>query len=64
MPWPALPLWPRLYEMKRLKDVDVEAKEILKFEFGTKDFNLYDPHGIFKNHCAKFYYPWIHNTFH
>ena len=63
-PWPTLPLQIWLYEIKSLKDVDVEAKEILKFEFGIKDFNLYDTHGICKNHCVKVYYPWIHGTFH
>lgn len=44
--------------------MDAEAKEILKFEFGTKYFNLFEPHGICKNHCAKVHYPWIHGTFH
>lgn len=34
------------------------------FGFGTKIFNLYDPHYICKNHFAKVYYPWIHGTFH
>ena len=62
-PWPALLLWIRLYEIKSLKDADVEAKEILKFMFGTKAFNPYDPHVICKNHYGKVYYPWIHRTF-
>jgi len=63
-PWPTLPLWIGLYEIKILKDVDGEAKEIVKFDFETKDFNPYDPHGICKNHCKKVYYPWIHGTCH
>lgn len=63
-PCPALPLLFRLYESKSLKYVDFVAKEILKFEFSTKDSNPYDTHGIFKNHYAKAYYPWIHATFH
>lgn len=50
-----------MYEINKLKDADAEAKEIVKFEFGAKDFNPYDPHGISKNHCAKVYYPLIHN---
>jgi len=45
-PCPTFPLPIRLYVIKILKDADCEAKEILKFEFGTKDFNLYDPHSI------------------
>lgn len=63
-PWPILPLLIKLYEIKNLKDVDVEAKEILKFKFKTKYFILYDPHNICKNHYARLYYPWIHETFH
>jgi len=62
--WLTLPLRIGLYEIKILKDADAEAKEILKFEFDTKYFNMYDPCGIFKDHCAKVYYPWIHRTFH
>ena len=63
-PWPALPLRIGLYEIKRLKDADVKAKDIEKFEFGTKDYNPYKPHCICENHYAKVYYPWIHGTFH
>jgi len=44
--------------------VDVEAKEIAKLEFDTKDFNPYDPHGNCKYHCAKVFYPWIQRTCH
>ena len=51
MPWPTLPLWIRLYEINSLKDADVEAKDIVKFDFSTKDFNPYDPHGICEDHC-------------
>lgn len=61
-PWTTLPLRIGLYEIKSLKDVDANAKEIVKFEFDTKDFNLYDRCGIYKNHCVKVYYPWIHRT--
>lgn len=60
--WPTFPLRIRLYEINNLKDVDVEAKDIFRFRFNTKDINLYDPHGICKNHCVKVYYSWIHGT--
>jgi len=39
-PWPTLPLHIRLYEIKNLKFADTEGKEIVRFEFGTRDFNL------------------------
>jgi len=39
-PWPTLPL-KGLYEIKNLKVVDVEGKEIVRFAFGTWNFNLY-----------------------
>lgn len=52
-PWPALPLWVRLYEIKSLKYANVEAKDIVKFEFGTNEFNLYDPHSVWKDHCTQ-----------
>lgn len=61
--WLILPFWIRLYEIKSLNDAYVKAKEILTFDFSTKDFNPYDPHGICKNHSMKVYYPWIHWTF-
>ena len=64
VPCPSLPLWIKLYEINILKDVDVEAKEIVKFQFITKDFNLYDPHGIFQDQCMRIYFLWIHETFH
>ena len=47
-----------------MKDVDAKVKDLEKFEFGTKDFNPYDPHCICKNHCAKVYYPWIYEACH
>jgi len=62
-PWPNLHLHIRLYKIKSLNYVDVLAKKIMKFEFSTKEFNLYDPHNIYKNLCVKVYYPWIHGTF-
>jgi len=63
-PWSDLPLRNGLCEIKSLKDEDVEAKDLKKFEFGTEDYNPYNPHYICKNHCAKVYCPWIHGTFH
>lgn len=63
-PWPALPLRIGLYDIKSLKDVDGEAKEIEKYEFGTKDYNPYDPHDIFMKHYVKVYYPWVHGACH
>ena len=38
-PWPTLPLHIRLYDIKNLKFANVEVKEIVRFEFHTKDFN-------------------------
>lgn len=64
VPWPVLPLWIRLYEIKILKDADVEAKDIVKFDFDTKDFNSYDPHSIFNDHVTRMYFSWTHETFH
>lgn len=63
-PWPSLPLQFELYEIWFLNDVDDKAKSLENFEFDTKDYSLYDPHCICKNHCAKVYDPWIHKTFH
>jgi len=63
-PWPTLSFWIGFYETHTLKDVDVEAKELKKFLFGTKSFNLYYPHCICKSHCAKVYYPSIHGACH
>lgn len=53
-----------MYEIKSLKDADAEAKEIVKFEFETRDYNQYDPREICKNHYARVYYPWIHMACH
>lgn len=64
VPWPTLPLQIGLYEIKSLKDVDVKAKDIVMFEFSTKDFNPYDPHSICKDHYVRVYFPWIHKIFH
>lgn len=63
-PWSTLPLWIGLYKIKCLNDAYVEAEEIKKYEFGNKDYNSYDPYEIFKNHCARVYYPWIHGACH
>jgi len=49
-PWPTLPMKIGLYKIKNLKVADTEGKVIKKFSFGTQDINLYDPHGIFKDH--------------
>lgn len=61
---PTLPLRIRLYEIKILKYVDVEAKEIIQFEFGIKEFILYDPCSIQKDHYMRVYFPWINREFH
>lgn len=61
-PWMALPLRIRLYKIKSLKNADAEAKEIVKFELDNREFNPYDPHGICKDHCARVYFPWIHEA--
>lgn len=45
-----------------MKFVDVEAKEIVRFEFGTKYFNPYDPHNICKDH--EILLSWISGAFH
>jgi len=45
-----------IFEIKSLKDVNVEAKDIVKFEFGTTDFNLYGPQNICKDYCARVYF--------
>ncbi len=63
-PWPSFPLRIGLYDIKSLKDVYVEAKEIVKFNFETKDFNLYYLHGIYKDHCVRVYFSWIHRACH
>lgn len=47
-----------------MKDEDVEAKELKRFEFSAKSFNPYDPHCICKNYYEKVYYPWIHGACH
>lgn len=64
VPWPTLPLWTSLYKIEILKDSYVKDKDIVKFEFDTKDFNPYDPHSICKDHCTQVYILWIHETFH
>lgn len=53
-----------LYEIKNLKVVDTKGKAIKKFSFDTQDFNLYDPRGICKNHCAIIQFQWLGGTFH
>jgi len=62
-PWPTLHFWIRLYDIKNLKHANVEVKDIVKFEFGTKAFNLYVPQSIFKDHCMRFYFSWISGAF-
>ena len=63
-PWPTLPFRIGLYEIHALKDADTEARDLKKFGFGTKSFNPYDPHCICQKHCAKEYYPSIHEACH
>lgn len=58
-PWPTIPLQIGLYKIKNFKVTDTEGKEILKFEFGTRDFNPYDPCGIYTEHCARIYFLWL-----
>lgn len=53
-----------LYEINKLKVADAEGKEIVRFEFGTQDFNPYDPHGICKDHCTIVYFSWLSRAFH
>lgn len=36
----------------------------MRFEFNTKEFNLYDPHNICKDHCMRVYFLWISGAFH
>lgn len=62
-PWLALSLQIILYDIKSMKHADVEGKDIVNFDFGTKDFNLYDPHKFFKDHCTRAYFPWIDRIF-
>lgn len=61
-PWSTLPLRIGLYEIRTLKDANVETKDLKKFGFDTKSFNPYDPHCICKNHCVKVYFPWVHGA--
>lgn len=63
-PWPTLPLQIGLYEIKNFKVSNVKEKEIVKFSFGTQDFNLYDLGGICKDQCVRVYFPWIGGAFH
>lgn len=63
-PWPTLPLWIILYEIKNRKYVDVEGKEITKFKLPTKDLNPYHPHNNCKYHWMRVHFPWINGAFH
>jgi len=45
-PWLALPLWIGLYKIWSLKETNVKAKDLEKFELDTKDYNSYDHHCI------------------
>ena len=44
--------------------MDVEVEEFQKFKFSTKIFNLYDPHGLFRDHYVRVYYSWSHGACH
>ncbi len=63
-PWPTLPLQIGLYKIRTLKDADAKVKELKKFGFSTKNFNMYDAHCTCKNHCVKVYQPWIDEACH
>lgn len=62
-PWPNLPMQIGLYEIKNMKVMDTEGKVIDKFTFNSQDFNLYDPCGIYKDHCAIIHFQWLIGTF-
>ncbi len=53
-----------LYAIQSMKEVDTEVEEFKRFKFSTKIFNLYDPHGLCRDHCVKVYYSWIHGECH
>lgn len=61
---PTLLLKIRLYKINNLKVTDTEGKEIVKFAFGTRYFNLYDPYSTCKYHCARIHFHWINVAFH
>jgi len=49
-----------LYAIRSLKEVDVKVVDFKKFKFNTRSFNLYDPHGLCRDHYVRVYYPWLH----
>ena len=53
----------RLYEIKKLKVVDTEGKEIEKFAFDHLKFNLFDPRNVCKDHYARIHFQWQSRTF-
>lgn len=63
-PWPILPFWIRSHTIRSLKKADVEVEEFKKFHFGTNNFNPYNPHGLYRDHCARVYYSWIREVCH
>jgi len=62
--WPTLLLWISLYEIKNIKNADIEIEDFKKFTFSTRSFNPYDPHFFVKDHCARVKFPWIHEACH
>lgn len=63
-PWPAVLLCIGLYEIRSFKHVDVEAEQMKKYPFDLQSYNLYDPHCILKDHCARVQFNWIHRACH
>lgn len=57
-----LPTRIRFYMIRSLKESDVGVVDFKKFKFGTKSFNLYDPHGLCRDPYARVYCSWINGA--
>lgn len=62
-PWPTFLMQIGLYDIKNIKVMYTKGKAIDIFSFGTLDFNMYDPHGIFKDKCVIIHFQWLSGTF-
>lgn len=63
-PYPALPLWIRLYEINSLMHAKAKMEEFKRFTFGTRSFSTYDRHCLVGDLSIRVYHPWIHGACH
>lgn len=62
-PWPIFPLQIGLYELKNLKEIEVDIKELNSLTCDRMSFHQYDPRDVWKQHFEKMRYTYPYEFF-